>query len=219
MMLGETARFMVVIPHAAHLIGPEPLDPPYYVRHRIETVHRIRMTSRVDAIALARMIDEDYEAAAIWAKYAAEELTHDRLFLRDLRRHGYTEQAVLSIPPFRATFALVRYLTRQIHDIGSIAAVAYSIYAEWSSSRYSTMVVSKAGQSFGDDHVRGSRAHLGIDENEDHYERMLEVASRLLPRHRRDVLNGLIEAIGMLLRDYYRELGAPAAPILRRQLD
>ena len=220
-MTAETDRFAATIPHADELTGLErPLDTSYYLRHRIETVRRIRMTGRIDALALASMVAEDYDASKPWAKYIAEELTHDRLYLEDLRRHGVDEAMVLVVPPFKATLALEAYLCRRVAESGSIGAVAYSIYAEWSSARYSEMVVRKAERTFGAACVRGSRAHLGIDESEDHFAMILDVAWRVL-RHRRDdaLLSTLLREIGVLLRLYYCELSDAIFPGDARRSD
>lgn len=204
----EVWQFVDTVPHATHLTDEtQELDEEYYLRHRVETIWRIRMTSKTDALALARMVEEDYEAARSWARYTVQEMNHDLLFLKDLRGHGYTFETFASINPFDSTRALLSYLTDRIEAEGSIAAVAYSIFVEWNSERYSSKVVNKAEKRFSRRHVLGSRAHIGIDEEQDHYSMMLDIAHRLLDGHStEEVLFRLIRDISAHFRQYFRDL-------------
>lgn len=207
LMEEEAARFLVEVPFASHLTDTEALDVAYYVRHRIETIKRIRLTARSDALALASMIEEDYDAARPWARYLAEELNHDTMFLDDLAKHGVTRAAVEATPLFTATEDMIEYLDQNIRRFGSIAAVAYSIFVEWNSARYSSAAVSKAAAAFGESHIDGSRMHVSIDEDEDHNAVMIDVAYRLLQRAAsEEVLSKLIRDIGALFRKYFKEL-------------
>jgi hypothetical protein len=93
----DVQSILGTVPFAGHLIEDEQvLDEAYYVRHRIETVKRIRMTAKIDALALASLIDIDYEAARKWSHYISQELNHDVLFMKDLEKHGCTEKAYWS---------------------------------------------------------------------------------------------------------------------------
>lgn len=206
-MTEETERFAAEVPFASHLTDDQDLDERYYLRHRVETVRRIRLTARTDALSLARMVEEDYTAARKWSHYITEELSHDVLFLRDLRQHGVPEEAALAVPPFPATVAMVRYIEENIERVGSLAAVAYSLLVEWNSEKYSPLTVAKAERAFSRDHVKGSKTHLGIDEDEDHYRMMLDVARRLLePAGGLPALERLIRDISAHLRQYFTEL-------------
>lgn len=223
-MTEETRRFVAEVPYASHLTDERDLDAQYYLRHRIETVRRIRSTASTDALALTRMVREDYAAARPWSRYVAEELGHDALFLRDLARHGLSEDEVLATPPFPATTAMVGFIAEEIERTGPLAAVAYSLLVEWSSERYSPKAVAKAERAFSFEHAKGARSHLGIDEDEEHYRMMLQVASRLLDRAGGlPVLERLIRTLCAHFRRYFTELyeatvgqgtavGRPAAP-------
>ena len=182
-MDGELSRLLEAVPSADHLVDDhQPLQSAYYLRHLVETVKRIWLTSQTDALALARMIDEDYDAARIWSKYVWQELNHDKLYLRDLEKHGWTLRRVASVPPFPSTLDMVGFITHEIRRTGSIAAVAYSVWVEWNSERASARVVRRAESLFSTDHVRGAKSHLGIDTHEDHLSLMLDLAFRLIRR-------------------------------------
>jgi hypothetical protein len=153
------------------------------------------------------MINEDYDAARWWSTYTAEELGHDRLFFKDLKEHGYSEEIILNTPPFKATLAMVNYIENEIARSGALPAVAYSICAEWNCERVSATVVTKAEKQFSPGHVRGSKAHIGIDSKEDHYKIMLDVAHRLLLRNGSEkILIELLVKIMGFFGSYFSEL-------------
>lgn len=206
-MEAEAAEFLARVPYASHLTDGQPLDIEYYIRHRIETIKRIRLSARTDALALSRMIVEDYDAARLWGRYICEELEHDEMFLADLEKHGVTAAVVDATSPFPATRRTIDYIERHIETSGSIAAVAYSIFVEWNSARYSQPAVLKAAAAFSSEHVAGSHAHLAIDQDEDHYDVMVEIAHRLLRgSDPDDVLVPLIRDLAALFRRYFEEL-------------
>lgn len=204
----EARAFSATVPFSGHLTDPTaPLHDAYYVRHRIETVHRIRLTARTDALALAQMVDEDYDCAREWAAYTVEELGHDRLFLSDLAGHGVTEEQALQTPPFPATRRLISHLTTSIMTVGSAAAVAYALFVEWNSERVSEAVVARAEAQYGSERTRGGRQHLGIDAQEDHYTAMVGLAYRIaLKTYGEDRIYDLVRQTAEDLRDYFTEL-------------
>lgn len=204
----EVEKILQNTPRATHLTKQdEELDERYYIRHRIETVARIRLSSRFDALALARMVGEDYPASRLWSRYVAQELSHDLLFINDLQTHGISEETVLQTPPFRATTEMVNFIEGKIEQLGSIPAVAYSICTEWNADRAAMAVVTKAERRFSAVHVSGAKAHLGIDISDDHYGMMLNVAHRLLNRHgNEETLVTLLLQIMSYYQRYFEEL-------------
>jgi hypothetical protein len=203
----ENGSFSISVPYARHLTEPDrDLDDEYYLRHRVETIKRIRMTSRTDALALAHMVDEDYEAARLWSRYAMQEMNHDLLFQRDLEHHGYTPERIAAIPPLASTVAMVDSLTRRIEEMGSLPAVMYSVFVEWNSERSSARVVDKARTQFSELHVTGARAHVGIDHDHAHYRLMLDIVERLLPHDDDDAPFLLLKDVAAWFSAYFREL-------------
>ena len=180
----------------------------YYLRHRIETVKRIWLTSQTDALALAAMVDEDYESARWWSKYIYQELNHDLLYIADLSKHGFTLEQIAAVQPYTATLAMVEYIRNQIPRIGSVAAVAYSVWVEWNSDKTSALVVERARKKYSSGHVKGSHAHVGIDINEDHYSIMLDVVYRLIMRNGGDATNffAMLRQLTDFVAQYFEEL-------------
>jgi hypothetical protein len=208
LFVAEGHRFLSEVPWASHLTDEaSPLDEGYYTRHRIETVWRIWLTAKTDAIALAHMIEEDYDAARDWARYACEELDHDRLFLGDLVHHGLSVDQVRSIGPFPATLEMVRYIERNATPLGSLPALIYSLYVEWNSERFSRRAVAKASDRFSAVHVTGSFEHVGIDTEESHYWMLVTILFRLLGKqHSLDIVKQVVGEIAAYLRRYFVEL-------------
>ena len=203
------------VPFAGHLSDPSaPLHGPYYIRHRIETVHRIRLTSRLDALALAAIVAEDYESARGWSRYLTDELHHDQLFLDDLAAMGCSSADALKTPPFASTVAMVDELIGAIDRVGGLAAVAYSLFVEWNSERGSAATVDRAEAHYGARAVVGARRHLGIDTDADHYELILGIAASLLAGRDVALLEGLLRRVGAHLRAYFCELHA--ATVMRQ---
>jgi hypothetical protein len=203
----EAAIFLASVPSASHLTDDRPLNAAYYIRHRIETIKRIRLTARTDALALVRMVEEDYEAARPWGRYVCEELDHDTMFLGDLQKHGVTAAVVDATPLYAATRDMIDYIERNIAARGSIAAVAYSVFVEWNSARYSEPAVLKAAATFSSEHIAGSHSHLAIDQDEDHYDVMVDITHRLLRGGEPgEILFPLIRDIAALFRRYFEEL-------------
>lgn len=206
-LVEEGQRFLDETPGATLLGDDSPLHEAYYLRHRIETVWRIWLTARTDAIALTRMIDEDYESARSWAEYTAQELDHDRMFLSDLLAHGVTREQVVATGPFPATRAMVEDIEQAMAEWGSLPAVTYSLFVEWNSERFSARAVEKAEAAFSERHVAGSKSHVGVDLEESHLPMMLGIAGRLVERiGSRDPLEALLRRTAAHFRAYFEAL-------------
>ena len=210
-MVQECRIFADTVPRSGHLsTSAAALDPAYYLRHRIETVRRIWETARTDALALSAMIGEDYDAARLWADYVQEEMCHDRLYLRDLARHGINLETVAATPPFASTQLLIAWLEQQIARLGSLPAVAYSVFVEWNSKRASPMAAERAAAAFGEDHVKGAMAHIAIDQRDRHDDMMFEIAEGVIEARGFPVqiMFHLLRDVGFLFRAYFGELDA-----------
>ncbi|MEX4005323.1 hypothetical protein AB4Y38_41590 [Paraburkholderia sp. EG285A] len=208
LLVSEVEQILACVPYSAHLIsGDQELDEEYYVRHRIETIRRIRLTARIDALALARMIEEDYDSSRLWGRYTAEELNHDILFRNDLRYRGCSDETIDGIGPLQATRDLIAYLARRLDEIGSLAAVAYSLFVEWNSERVSALVVARAERRFSAQHLKGARRHLHIDRRAGHYPIILAIAQKLVVREEDERhLFTTLKDLACLFGEYFREL-------------
>ncbi|MEI2383687.1 hypothetical protein [Breoghania sp. JC706] len=207
LLIREGQTFLEDVPAAAALTDESPLNEAYYLRHRIETVWRIWLTARTDALALAAMIGEDYESARSWSEYTAEEMDHDRMFLADLLVHGVTREEVVKTGPLQPTIEMVEYIEQGIREYGALPAVAYSLFVEWNSERFSRRAVQKAEMAFSERHVAGSKFHVGIDLEESHLPVMLGITERLVRSSgNRALLEKLLRDIARFFRAYFVKL-------------
>lgn len=207
-MIAESQIFLEEIPYAKHLTdSSEKLNNEYYIRHRIETVKRIQMTAKSDSLALFYMIDEDYEAARLWSEYVTEELSHDTIFKNDLLVHGLTLHQIEKMAPFKPTIEMVDFLIGKIHRIGSLPAVAYSIFVEWNSNLYSKKTVEKARKQYSDKHTQGAFEHAAIDDELDHYDMIIDITHRLLQKKNNvECLIDILKEISKYFRLYFTML-------------
>ena len=84
----ELEVYFDTVDYADHLINKQQgLDENYYLRHRIETVKRIRMTTSTDSLALSQISEIDYDLARKWGLYTVQEMNHDKMFLTDIKKH------------------------------------------------------------------------------------------------------------------------------------
>lgn len=210
LMLAEGKRFLLEVPKASHLTDASPLELPYYLRHRIETIWRIWLTARIDALALAHMIGEDYDSARLWARYAADELNHDRMFLADLAAHDITERQVRNTPPFTSTQTMVAEIERDMQSLGCLPALAYSLFVEWNAERFSAKAVRKAEATLTEQQISGAKRHVEFDTAERHLPMIIDITHRVLQRQDEGsaVLERLVLRIAAHFRAYFSELAA-----------
>jgi hypothetical protein len=135
-------------------------------------------------------------------------MNHDKLYLADLARHGVTAEAVKATPPFASTARLLATLEVRIAEFGSLPAVAYSVFVEWNAKQASPAAAERVEAAFGPAYVKGARAHIAIDEREQHDDMMIEVAVAVLTarRYPDDLLPALLAEFGALFRAYFVEL-------------
>ena len=75
---------------------------------------------------------------------------------------------------------MMNTLAFRISQFGSLPAIAYSIFVEWNSAKASNLAVERAASALSKNHVKGAKAHVAIDENENHYDMMLDVANSVM---------------------------------------
>jgi hypothetical protein len=156
------------VPFAREFHTGEATDLAYYRRHLMETVIRIRLNNEVDAFCLHKIAHDDHKLAGQLATYLAEELGHEDLFLADLKRLGVSREQLDATPPFIATRKLIGFMYHSIDKDGPMPTMTWNWLVEWYSDKFNKTIAQKAAAEFGDQSVKGSMAHLGIDDHEDH---------------------------------------------------
>jgi hypothetical protein len=154
------------------------MDRDFYKRHMIEAVLRIRMCNEADAYALYKASSGDYRLAAKLARYLAEEIGHEGMFVRDLERFGVSLADINATQVFPATLKVMGYIRLETDVRGPAPAVLWDWYLEWYSDRYIPAITEAASREFGAVTTKGATAHLGVDDAQGHDDLMFETTAR-----------------------------------------
>lgn len=155
-------------PAVRHLRESSSVDVEVFKAHTVQTILRIRLARMADAKAILLFAKSDPAAAQKWAKYAEEEMLHDKLFLKDLKKLGMEEGAVYATEPFLATRLLQGYLYYTLEHEGPMGLIAKAYFLEYTSRATQAEWNANVRRSLGPDAVRGADAHINIDIGEDH---------------------------------------------------
>lgn len=163
------ADFYLEAPYAQHLLNGSDIDMPYYKRHTIETILRIRRKRTIDAHAIRYFTLHDPETAKEWAEYTDDEMLHDQLFLADLQKVGIERDEVYATEPFLATKLLNGYFLYCLEFEGTpLAAIASSYFLEYTTRLTQPDWLDNLEKTLGEDNVQGARTHVNYDIEEDH---------------------------------------------------
>jgi hypothetical protein len=166
---GYIEKFYHEVPYARHFLNASQVDLPYYKRHTIETILRIRRKRTIDAHAIRYFTLNNPPVAKEWAEYTDDEMLHDRLFLADLEKVGIHADEVYSTDPFLATKLLNGYFLYSLEFEGTpLAAIASSYFLEYTTRRTQPDWLDHLEEVLGKDKIKGARAHVNYDINEDH---------------------------------------------------
>lgn len=203
-------RFYEEVPYARHFLEDQTINVSYLRRHNIETVLRIRRKRVIDAYAIRYFTHHDPPAAAAWCKYCEEEMLHDRMFMRDLKEMGVTPEEAYSHDPMLSTRLMMGYLWYGMEYEETPLALLVSVYLmEYVTVLTQPRWLDNVASSLGDEYVKGARAHVGTDIEEDHADFVWGVLSRLINTEadERKVFEHL-DALYRLWAMYFTELHA-----------
>ncbi|MCB5165105.1 hypothetical protein LG634_09720 [Streptomyces bambusae] len=161
--------FYAEAPYAQHFLNGTDIDLPYYKRHTIETILRIRRKRTIDAHAIRYFTLHDPETAKEWAAYTDDEMLHDQLFLADLEKVGVPADEVYGTDPFLATKLLNGYFLYCLEFEGTpLAAITSSYFLEYTTRLTQPDWLDNLEKTLGEDNVQGARTHVNYDIDEDH---------------------------------------------------
>jgi hypothetical protein len=205
----EIERFYAEVPSASHLAKSSAVNPEYFKRHTIETILRIRLARMADGKAISVLAKSHPRVAASWAKYAEEEMLHDRMFLKDLERLGVSADDVYGSEPLAATKLLQGYLYYTLEHEGALGLLCKAFFIEYSTLKTQKEWNDNIARNFGPEAIKGAAAHLSYDDAEDHSGDVWNALSALVttPADEARVL-GHLRVYANLLRAYFAELDA-----------
>lgn len=173
--------FYETVPFAQHQKDAAELNLDYYKRHNIETILRLRRKRTIDALAIKYFTKVDPVQAKAWAHYTDDEMLHDRLFAADLAKVGVTKDQIYSTEPMLSTKLLTGYLQYGMEFEDSPLALITSVYfVEYVTTRTQPEWLDNLESVLGQENVKGARAHVNTDLDDDHDDFVWRVMSTLV---------------------------------------
>jgi hypothetical protein len=173
--------FYKTVPFAQHQLNSADLNLEYYKRHNIETILRLRRKRTIDALALRYFTKVDPVQAKAWAHYTDDEMLHDKLFAADLAKVGVSKQEIYSTEPLLSTKLLTGYLQYGIEFEDSPLALITSVYfVEYTTTRTQPDWLENLEKVLGPDNLKGQRAHVNTDLDDDHDDFVWRVLTSLI---------------------------------------
>jgi hypothetical protein len=123
--------FYDATPAARQLASASSIDKNLFVRHTVETVLRIRLARVADAKVIQHFTRTNPFAAQKWSRYTQQVMLHHRLFLKDLKMIGVSEDTVYGTDPLIATKLLQGYLYYTIEHEGPCGILSKSYFVEY----------------------------------------------------------------------------------------
>lgn len=205
-------RFYREIPHATHLVSAEKVDAGYYKRFTVEIILRLRMKRTIDALTIHYFTKHNPKLAKDWAHYTEDEMLHDVLFLKDLERMGMTRDSVYGTEPLLATKLLQGYFYYGLeHEGVPLASLSSSYFIEYTSGRTQAKWLENIERSLGKDAVKGSRAHVSHDDEDDHVSFVWNVLSSFIksPKDEENIISHITNVYHLFMM-FFVELYAAA---------
>jgi len=192
-----------------HLATAKQVDVEMFKRHTIETILRIRLARIADAKAIYLLARSNPPAAQKWARYAEEEMLHDKLFLKDLTSLGVAEESVYGTQPLLSTRLLQGYLYYTLEHEGPRGLISKAYFLEYTTLKTQGLWNQNVKRSLGDRAVRGANAHLAIDQKDGHSSDVWNVLMELTrtPEDEERVL-GHMQVYCGLFTAYFHELAS-----------
>lgn len=179
----------------------------FFVRSTIENVRRIDSMRKINPLVCYRAATLDPVLCKQWGLYAADEGLHSRMFARDLHTLGITDDEIYKTPLFFSTELLCGYLYQTLEEDGPLAVVASGYYVESVSKLTQPEWLTQIETQLGISATRGSRAHLALDDHEEHIDLAWNMTMRLVRTpERRDAFERHIHRLHGLLTAYVEEI-------------
>jgi hypothetical protein len=201
-------KFYREVPFATHQKSSPEINLTYFKRHNVETILRLRMKRTIDALTIHYFTKHNPQLAKVWAHYAEDEMLHDSLFLADLRRAGMTPEEVYATEPLFATKLLQGYFYYGIEQEGKpLASLCSSYFIEYTTLRTQPAWIENISRVLGDEYVKGQRAHVSIDEGDEHADFVWDVIAWFVSTPGDEqVIIGHLDNVYKLFVAYFREL-------------
>ncbi|MCY0934535.1 hypothetical protein [Streptomyces sp. H34-S4] len=206
------------------MLDKEKFDLELYKRHNVETMIRIGLKRAVDPLIANYWATRDPQLCKEWGLYGAEEGRHDRMFAGDLHKVGMTDEEIYAIRPTFATELLNGYFYYTMATEGPLAAMISGFYLEYIAGKTQPDWLDIMEQHVGAANTKGARAHLALDDDDDHVDMVWNLIMRVIDDEAdEERFVGHLIKINSLFVSYFVEvyaatvLGAGADPSLLTQ--
>ncbi|MFE4262180.1 hypothetical protein [Streptomyces sp. NPDC056883] len=162
------------------MLDKEKFDLELYKRHNVETMIRIGLKRAVDPLIANYWATRDPQLCKEWGLYGAEEGRHDRMFAGDLHKVGMTDEEIYAIRPTFATELLNGYFYYTMATEGPLAAMISGFYLEYIAGKTQPDWLDIMEQHVGADKTKGARAHLALDDDDDHVDMVWNLIMRII---------------------------------------
>lgn len=167
------------VPFASHM-KDKTININYYKRTLIEHVWRIRLTRVSQSKAIYKIAQISPKAAQQYAHYQADEMLHDKMYIRDCQAAGITLDEIYETEPFLSTKLFQGFFYYAIEHEHPMAPVVSNYLVEYTQAKLQPDIVKSLQGTLGKDMVEGQAAHLSVDTREDHSMEMWRILSLLI---------------------------------------
>jgi hypothetical protein len=152
----------------------------FFIRSTIENVRRIELMRKINPLVCVKAASTDPILCKKWGLYAADEGLHSRMFARDLHTLGVGDDVIYTTPSLFSTELLCGYLYHTLEEEGPMAVVASGYYVESISRMSQPGWLDRIEAVLGPAATRGSRAHLLLDDKDEHIDLAWNLSMRLV---------------------------------------
>lgn len=203
---GKIEEWNATVPFAKHFEDGS-LNLPYYKRHTIEHVWRIRLSRTGQCRLLHAIAKKSPEAAQLYARYQDEEMLHDTLYARDLNAMGVSNEEILATEPFLSTRLLEGLFYFIAEHENPIGVICFGYLVEYTTKKLTQKQLDGLKKNLDESLLKGQISHLNTDIVEDHSGAMWDIMRHLIFQEE-DVtaMFKYMDEIQFLLAMYFREL-------------
>lgn len=167
------------VPYASHMRDKQ-INMAYYRRTLIEHVWRIRLSRVSQSKAIYKIAQISPKAAQDYGHYQAEEMLHDKLYIRDCEAAGITLEEILATEPYLSTRLFQGFFYYALEHEHPMAPVVSNYLVEYTQAKLQPEIVRSLQQSLGGEMIKGQQAHLAVDTTEDHSMAMWKILTQLI---------------------------------------
>jgi hypothetical protein len=197
------------VPYASHMLDKQ-LNMAYYRRTLIEHVWRIRLSRVSQTKAIYKMAQISPKAAQDYAHYQADELLHDKMYIRDCEAAGVSLEEIYGTEPYLSTRLFQGFFYYALEHEHPMAPVVSNYLVEYTQAKLQPGIVKSLQGALGHDMVKGQEAHLNVDTRDDHSLEMWKILSQLLLSEEDfqmvfEYIDDVQAILGMFFREIYED--------------